>query len=86
MTKGSKEREKVKKTHNTSVSFQIGLSVAFIVFVFFFTESESGINLIFTYGSLRPLGSIGMRLRLNEMKDVMEREKKKEKKMYKTFN
>ena len=35
-----------------------------MVFVFFLLESpDSGINLIFTYGSLSPFGSIGIKLR-----------------------
>jgi len=32
-----------------------------IVFVFFLTLSESGISFNFTYGSDKPLGSIGIR-------------------------
>jgi hypothetical protein len=51
-------------TYKVNVSFQTGFNVALIVFDFRLTPSESGISFIFTYGSLRPLGSIGMRFRL----------------------
>ena len=46
-----------------SVSFQTGFRLSLIVLVFFFCDSPfSGMSLILTYGSLRPLGSIGIRL------------------------
>lgn len=45
------------------VSFQTGFSVDRIVLVFFLTLSESGISFIFTYGSLKPFGSMGIKLR-----------------------
>lgn len=45
------------------VSFHTGLSVLRMVLVFFLTLSESGISFILTYGSERPLGSMGIRLR-----------------------
>lgn len=51
----------LKATDNVSVSFQTGFRVDRIVFVFFLTLSASGMSLSFTYGSLRPFGSIGMR-------------------------
>lgn len=52
-----------KATYNEIVSFQIGFSDALMVFVFFFTLSVSGINFNLTYGSLKPFGSMGIRLR-----------------------
>ena len=48
----------------SKVSFQTGLRHSLIVLVFLFWESPwSGISFAFTYGSLWPLGSIGIRLR-----------------------
>lgn len=64
-TKKDKHNTKAfEATYKVNVSFQTGFNVALIVFDFLLTPSESGISFIFTYGSLRPLGSIGMRLRL----------------------
>lgn len=48
-------------THNARVSFQMGFREDRIVLVFFLTLSESGISFNFTYGSDKPLGSIGIR-------------------------
>lgn len=41
----------------------MGFNVDLIVLVFFLTLSESGISFSFTYGSDKPLGSIGIKLR-----------------------
>lgn len=65
----SQRRVKVKEisyentTHSEMVSFQTGFKVERIVLVFFLTLSASGISFILTYGSLKPLGSIGIKLR-----------------------
>lgn len=45
------------------VSFHTGLRQFLIVFVFFLTPSVSGMSLSLTYGSDKPFGSIGIRLR-----------------------
>ena len=45
------------------VSFHSGFNEDLIVFVFFFTVSESGINFSLTYGSDNPFGSIGIKFR-----------------------
>lgn len=45
------------------VSFHTGFKVDRIVLVFFLTLSASGISFIFTYGSLKPFGSMGIKLR-----------------------
>ena len=43
----------LKKTYILRSSFQVGLRVSLMVFVFLFTPSPlSGVSLIFTYGSL----------------------------------
>lgn len=65
-----------KYTHNVSVSFQIGFSDALIVFVFFLTLSVSGMSFNFTYGSLNPFGSIGIRFRPSLTEIRRERERK----------
>lgn len=57
----NRNRSNISCTHNVRVSFQTGFKDERIVFVFFFTLSESGISFIFTYGSDDPFGSIGMR-------------------------
>lgn len=54
---------KIPQTYKEMVSFHTGFSDARMVFVFFFTLSESGMSLILTYGSLEPFGSIGIKLR-----------------------
>jgi len=59
-----------KAAYNINVSFQTGLSDFKIVFVFRLTPSESGMSLTLTYGSLKPLGSIGMRFRLNKRSEA----------------
>lgn len=59
-------------TYKVNVSFQTGFKVALIVFVFFLTPSVSGMSLIFTYGSLKPFGSIGMRFRLHTRESTNE--------------
>lgn len=63
-------------THNEIVSFHTGFNDALIVLVFFFTLSVSGMSFNFTYGSLKPFGSIGMRFRPSLTMDQMLEEKK----------
>ena len=53
----------INKTYNVKVSFHTGFNVERIVFVFFLKLSQSGISFSLTYGSLRPFGSMGIRLR-----------------------
>lgn len=74
--KESEQQEAVKLSYNLKVSFHVGFRQHFIVLVFCLLSLRgSGINFSFTYGSDRPLGSIGIRFLASLTEESKENKK-----------